>query len=173
MKRPLPMVQARSREASHEELPGSTPPEAPRPVSRKSFVDWLLGTGMGGLALAVVYPVMRYLVPPRVPESDVGSVTLGIRPAEVPSNSGQVFKFGSRPGILIRTPAGVLRAFSARCTHLDCTVQYRDDLSHIWCACHNGHYDLNGRNVAGPPPRPLEAYQVNVRGDQFVVSRGD
>jgi cytochrome b6-f complex iron-sulfur subunit len=50
-------------------------------------------------------------------------------------------------------------------------VQYRPDLSHIWCACHNGHYDLNGINIAGPPPRPLDPYAVNVRGDQIVVSK--
>jgi Rieske Fe-S protein len=50
-------------------------------------------------------------------------------------------------------------------------VQYRPDLQQIWCACHNGHYDLNGRNVSGPPPRPLRAYDVNVNGDELVISR--
>jgi Rieske Fe-S protein len=89
----------------------------------------------------------------------------------VKPNTGQIFKFGSRPGILVRTSAGDLRAFSAVCTHLNCTVQYRSDLSEIWCACHNGHYDLNGKNVAGPPPRPLDAFVVNVRGAQIVVSK--
>ena len=139
--------------------------------TRKGFLDWLLGTGVGGLALAVLYPVARYLVPPQTAESATNSVTLAMAPGDVPPNSGQIFKFGTKPGILVRTPAGELRAFSARCTHLDCTVQYRDDLGHIWCACHNGHYDLNGRNIAGPPPRPLEAFDVNVRGEQVVVSR--
>jgi Rieske Fe-S protein len=57
------------------------------------------------------------------------------------------------------------------CTHLGCIVQYRDDIGHIWCACHNGHFDLNGQNIEGPPPTPLETYVVNVRGDQIVVSR--
>jgi Rieske Fe-S protein len=70
----------------------------------------------------------------------------------------------------LKTPGGELRAFSARCTHLDCTVQYREDLNHIWCACHNGHFDLAGRNIAGPPPTPLERFDVNVRGSQIVVS---
>jgi Rieske Fe-S protein len=55
---------------------------------------------------------------------------------------------------------------------LQCTVQYRDDLHHVWCACHNGHYDLNGKNISGPPPRPLEQYAVNVRGDEIFVSKG-
>ena len=75
-------------------------------------------------------------------------------------------------GILVRTPSGELRAFSATCTHLNCIVQYRDDIGHIWCACHNGHFDLNGLNISGPPPAPLEAYTVNVREDEIVVSRG-
>jgi len=79
---------------------------------------------------------------------------------------------GVQPGILIRTPSGEFRAFSAICTHLQCTVQYREDLRHIWCACHNGHYDLNGKNIASPPPRLLEQYTVNIRGDEVVVSKG-
>ena len=49
--------------------------------------------------------------------------------------------------IIVRTAAGDYPAFSATCTHLACTVQYRAELQHIWCACHNGHYDLNGRNM--------------------------
>lgn len=142
-----------------------------RHPTRRGFLNWLLGSSVGAFVLAVLYPVIRYVIPPRVAESAATSVALALRPAEVPPNSGQVVKFGSRPVILVRTPAGDLRAFSAICTHLGCVVQYRSDLSHIWCACHNGHFDLNGINVAGPPPRPLEAYTVNVREDQIVVSK--
>ncbi len=140
--------------------------------NRRGFLNWFLGTSAGAFLLAVLYPVGRYLIPPAVGESAAATVTLPIKPGEVKPNSGQIFKFGSRPGILVRTRAGELRAFSAVCTHLNCTVQYRPDLSHIWCACHNGHFDLTGKNIAGPPPRPLEPFVVNVRGDQIVVSRG-
>jgi Rieske Fe-S protein len=89
----------------------------------------------------------------------------------VKQNSGQIFRFGSQPAILIRTPGGELKAFAAACTHLACIVQYRSDISHIWCACHNGHFDVNGKNIEGPPPKPLEEYVVNVRGEQIVVSK--
>jgi Rieske Fe-S protein len=139
-------------------------------VSRKRFIDWLLGTSVGGFLAAVAYPVARYIIPPELPESTVNSVTLSFSPDELASNSGRIFKFGNSPGILVKTQSGELRAYSAICTHLDCTVQYREDVNHIWCACHNGHYDLNGVNIAGPPPRPLDRYDVNVRGDQIVVS---
>jgi cytochrome b6-f complex iron-sulfur subunit len=140
--------------------------------SRRGFVNWLLGTSFGGLLLAILYPIGRYLIPPASGEAASNSVTLSIRPEDVAPNSGQIFKFGNQAGIILRTPSGELRAFSAVCTHLGCIVQYRQDLSQIWCACHNGHYDLNGRNVSGPPPRPLEEFDVNVRGEQIVVSRG-
>lgn len=139
--------------------------------TRRGFLDWMLGTSVAGLALAVAYPVLRFIIPPKASESTASSVTLDLRQSEIRPNSGHIFKFGNRAGILIRTPGGELRAFSATCTHLDCIVQYRDDLSHIWCACHNGHFDLHGINIEGPPPRPLEQYEVKVRGDQIVVQR--
>lgn len=140
-------------------------------MSRKGFIDRLLGISVTGLTAAVLFPVLRYLVPPRVAEAVVNRVVAPFKPSDLPPNSGRVFKFGNQPALLVRTPAGELRAFSARCTHLDCTVQYRDDLSHIWCACHNGHFDLNGRNIAGPPPAPLTAYTVNQRGEEIFVSK--
>ena len=143
-----------------------------REGTSRRVVNAFLATSAGAFLLSVLYPVSRYLVPPKVGESTAATVTLPLKPAEVKPNTGQIFKFGSRPAILIRTAAGDLRAFSAVCTHLNCTVQYRPDLGHIWCACHNGHFDLNGHNIAGPPPRPLEAFTVNARGDQIVVSKG-
>ena len=143
-----------------------------RDTNRRGFVNWLLGTSAGAFLVSALYPVARYLVPPKVGESTAASVTLPIKPNDVKANTGQIFKFGNRPAILVRTPSGELRAFTAVCTHLNCTVQYRSDLSQIWCACHNGHFDLNGQNVAGPPPRPLDAFVVNVRGSQIVVSKG-
>ena len=141
-------------------------------VDRRRFLNWFLGTTAGAFLFTVFYPISRYLVPPKVQESTSRTVTLALKPADVKFNTGQIFRFGSQPAILVRTPAGELKAFAAVCTHLACIVQYRNDLNHIWCACHNGHFDLNGLNISGPPPRPLEQYVVNVRGDQIVVSKG-
>ncbi len=137
---------------------------------RRRFLNWFLGTGIGAVAIAVLYPVIRYLNPPEIPEAAVSRV-LAAKVDEIPLNSGKIFRFGNSPGVLVRTSEGEFRAFSATCTHLDCTVQYRKDLTRIWCACHNGFYDLTGKNVSGPPPRPLEAFEVKVLGDEVFVSR--
>ncbi len=139
-------------------------------LSRRGVLSWVLGTSLGAAVLAALYPVFRFVVPPEVAEAPVNRVLAG-KLSELPPNSGRVFRFGSRPGIVIRTSAGDVRAFSAVCTHLACTVQYRPDMQHIWCACHNGVYDLQGKNIAGPPPRPLEAYRVDVKGDEVYVTR--
>jgi len=144
--------------------------EAENGIGRRRLLDGLLSiTGLGFLG-AVVYPIVRYLSPPKVSEALASAVTAA-RVSDLKPNSGKIFRFGSKPGILVRLPSGEWRAFSAVCTHLQCTVQYRSDHEEIWCPCHNGYYDLTGRNVSGPPPAPLEAYDVVVKGDDVVVSR--
>jgi cytochrome b6-f complex iron-sulfur subunit len=130
----------------------------------------LLGGGLFASALSFIYPVLRYLVPPRLTDMGGDTVVAG-KVGELRPNSGKIFRFGSRPGLLMLGSDGQYRALSATCTHLSCTVQYRGDLRQVWCACHNGMYDLAGRNLSGPPPRPLEQYDVHVRGDEIIVSR--
>jgi cytochrome b6-f complex iron-sulfur subunit len=138
--------------------------------ARRRFMQFLLGGGLLASAVAFLYPVLRYLVPPAATDLGADSV-VAAKVGELRVNSGKIFRFGSRPGLLVRTADGGYRAMSAVCTHLQCTVQYRSDLHEVWCACHNGLYDLNGRNISGPPPRPLEAYDVHINGDDVVVSR--
>jgi len=137
---------------------------------RRRFLQIVLGGGFVASLMSFIYPVLRYLVPPATIDLGGDSVIAG-KASELKSNSAKVFRFGSRPGLLIRTAEGEYRAMSATCTHLSCTVQYRNDTHQVWCACHNGMYDLAGRNVSGPPPRPLESYDVHVTGEDVVVSR--
>jgi Rieske Fe-S protein len=147
----------------------------PAPFDRRRFLDALLGVGFVSTAAAIAYPIGRYLVPPPSGEPATANVVAATLAALRP-NSGVLFKFGSRPGIVVRTAEGDVRAFSAVCTHLDCTVQFKSDTAQLWCACHNGTYDLSGTVVSGPPPRSLERFVVNLRGEpgqeDVVVSRG-
>ena len=143
---------------------------APPDTSRRNFLQMFLGGSLFASFTSFFYPVLRYLVPPAA--TDLGGDTvIAAKLNELRPNAGKIFRFGSRPGLLIRTAEGEYRALAATCTHLSCTVQYRDDLHQVWCACHNGLYDLAGRNLSGPPPRPLEAYDVHVSGEEIVVSR--
>jgi cytochrome b6-f complex iron-sulfur subunit len=147
----------------------NTPASEVRPTRRR-LVEVFLGGSLLASFVSFMYPLIRYLVPPPVADLGGDEVIAG-KAADLKPDGAKIFRFGNRPGLLVRSKEGEYHAFSATCTHLSCTVQYRTDLHEIWCACHNGLYDLNGRNISGPPPRPLESYQVHVRGDDLVVSR--
>ncbi len=148
-----------------------TPDQLSQPEpTRRRMIEVLLGGGLLASFASFLYPVLRYLIPPAVANLG-GDEIVAAKVSELKSNSAKIFRFGSRPGLLIMNSDGSYRALSATCTHLGCTVQYRSDLREIWCPCHNGLYDLNGRNISGPPPRPLEVFDVHSRGDEIVVSR--
>ena len=138
--------------------------------ARRRLMQFLLGGGLLASAASFLYPIVRYLVPPAAPDLGGDSV-MAAKVGDLKPNIGKIFRFGSRPGLLVLTSDGEYHAMSAVCTHLNCTVQYRSDVREVWCACHNGFYDLNGRNVAGPAPRPLESYDVHIKGDVIFVSR--
>ncbi len=138
--------------------------------SRRRFLDALLGSGMILWLGSVFYPVTRYLIPPARSGPDVSSVEAAAL-EELTPGSYKIFRFGRIPGILLRLRDGNYYALSARCTHLDCTVQFKPDTEQVWCACHNGLYDVEGRNLSGPPPKPLERFEVVIKGDKIFVRR--
>src|SRR5690606_20240048 len=121
--------------------------------------------------IAILYPVGSYLKKPEDPqEAQAAEVNVG-NISDIPPGQSKTFRFGKQPALLIRDKDGNFRAFDATCSHLGCTVQHRRDRGDIFSACHEGIYDLSGKNVAGPPPRPLNTYQVAVRNNQIFVSK--
>ncbi len=142
----------------------------PEPV-RRGLIGLFLGGGLLATFASFIYPVLRYFVPPQVADLGVDEV-VAAKVGDLKPNASAIFRFGSKPGLLILDADGeTYHAVSASCTHLGCTVQYKGDAKEIWCPCHNGVYNMNGANVSGPPPRPLQKFNVHVRGDQIFVSR--
>lgn len=134
---------------------------------RRRFVNWLLGGSGTALVAAVFYPILRFVSPPEVPEATTNQVEAGpTNDPELLDRGFKIVRFGVEPVILVRVADTDFRAFAGVCTHLDCIVEYQKDHKRIWCNCHNGEYDLRGRQVAGPPPRPLEEFKVD------LVSKG-
>ncbi|HEX6202653.1 MAG TPA: ubiquinol-cytochrome c reductase iron-sulfur subunit [Thermoanaerobaculia bacterium] len=146
-------------------------------LDRRRILNWFLGTSVGALTASAAYPVARFVSPPEVPESTANEVDAGpVNDPELLEKGFKIVRFGQEPVIVLAVAEGEYRAFAATCTHLDCIVEYRQAQQVIWCNCHDGVYDLHGRNVAGPPPRPLQPYQVHVvaRGSQpasLVISK--
>ncbi len=137
---------------------------------RRNFLKYFLSGGLAGFAAITIYPVLSFLNPPKQAEVQVNSVVVGKVDDFKPGDS-KIIRFGNKPVIIIRMDDNNFRALSATCTHLDCTVQYKKDEKIIWCACHNGKYDLFGKNVSGPPPKPLDKFNIAIKNDELIVSR--
>lgn len=140
-----------------------------KPTSRRGFLKILGLTGITAFSASVLYPVFSFLRPPEQREVAVSMVSAG-KIADLKNVDYKIVRFGNEPVIVIPANDKFL-AFSARCTHLDCTVQYVKDKHVIWCACHNGKYDLTGRNISGPPPRPLTKFKTIVKGDELMIAK--
>jgi cytochrome b6-f complex iron-sulfur subunit len=144
-------------------------------INRRLFARVAFG-GMGlCYAAAFGYPVYRYLKSPVEKAQIAAAVTeVTLKDAQkLPVGSALVFKFGVEPCLLIRHRDDQWVALSAKCTHLGCTVQYEPAKKRIFCACHGGTYDPEtGKNIAGPPPKPLKSFVVKPAPDgALTVSR--
>lgn len=75
--------------------------------------------------------------------------------------------------ILIRAQDGNYYAYGQKCTHLSCPVYYAKEADRLECPCHEGGFDVHdGRNLYGPPPRPLDRIEIEERnGEIWAIGR--
>ena len=153
------------------------PPAAAEPqesLTRRSMVGAAVGVFGAGYAGTIGYPIYRYLNTPVVRAASAAAITEVSLPdaAKLEPGTALGFMFGNRPALLIHHKDNQWCAFDAVCTHLGCTVRFEVNKDRIFCACHGGVYDATtGQPVAGPPPRALTKYEVEVKDDEVVVSR--
>lgn len=137
--------------------------------TRRQFLNSLFGGWLAAFLGSLVVPAIKFIFPPYkepdqviLPLADYESISL---------NSVKRFSWGTKPGLIKKNDDGSLTAFVAVCTHLDCTVTYLQDQKKFFCACHEGWYDKDGINIAGPPPRPLRRLVVALEGENLVVKK--
>ncbi len=106
--------------------------------------------------------------------------------SDVPAGSAVRFSTLAFDGYVVNDD-GEIRALSAVCTHMGCSLQFRPDWGDLRCPCHNASFDLagtlaNGRDrwrSEGPYPGDERAYpielpdlvrpEVKVDGDRVLV----
>jgi Rieske Fe-S protein len=82
------------------------------------------------------------------------------------ANTEEVFVY------ILTTDSRTYIAMSNICTHLGCHIRWITEQNKFFCPCHNGEFDIQGKVVAGPPPRPLDRYDVKVENDQLYILVG-
>ncbi len=139
-------------------------------MTRRQFIQGWMVSMASLFAGSMFYPFFRFLTP-RDMDAGPAEVKLPLVDCNLAPNTGKIFPFGRKPGLLIKTDAGEWIALSAICTHFECTVHYDSGTHEIVCPCHKGFYDIQGKNIKGPPPRPLERYEVTKEEDGLLISR--
>lgn len=143
--------------------------------SRRAFIKRSLYGILAFLGLASLFSWCAVLAPvrerertlsffPLLPEEDVPR--RGVRKKELvyrvagKERRTRVFLVGGTEGFSV---------LSAVCSHLGCLVNYNRRKQEFLCPCHGGRYDLEGRNIAGPPPAPLSRFPVRVERGMVLV----
>jgi Rieske Fe-S protein len=138
-------------------------------VARRDFAKFLVLTS-GAFVAGQAWIAAQSLV--RSKRKPPGRVKIGALSAIAPGTATMfAYPTANDPCVLIRMPDGQLLAYDQKCTHLSCAVIPRIDEGILECPCHNGVFDLaTGRNLAGPPPRPLPRIELDVQGDDIFAT---
>jgi len=141
---------------------------------RRAFLLASVGVALAIPASIAGIGVLKYLTTglPEDQSSAITEVKLDQSVATLKNNTATKVAFGNKPVLIIKDKSGKLKAFGATCTHLACIVSYQPEKERIFCACHGGVYDPGtGKNVAGPPPKPLPKFDIENREDGKYLIR--
>lgn len=153
-------------------------------INRRNFLGiatWAIG---GLISLGMGIPAIAYIIGPALNRSSSQEwIRLGPT-SKVELKTPTLFKFTiqrktgwivneEEVSVYVLTDNGRdFIAMSNICTHLGCRVRWISDREEFFCPCHNGVFDKEGKVVSGPPPRPLDRYEVKVEDDQLLVLGG-
>ncbi len=153
-------------------------------LSRRRFMGiavWAVG-GLISAALAV--PAIAYIVGPALQAnktrewirlSSTSKVELGVPTlfkAKIQRQTGWIVNEEELSVYVLTDNGRDFVAMSNICTHLGCRVRWVAERGQFFCPCHNGVFDKNGKVVSGPPPRPLDRFEVKVENDQLFIQGG-
>ena len=153
-------------------------------VSRKNFMEIAIWSIGGVIALGMTIPAIAYLVGPAIRKAQeqvwirLGSVLkveIGVPTlfkVKVQQRTGWIVNEQEISVYVLTEDGRNYIAMSNICTHLGCRVRWIAEQSGFFCPCHNAIFDQEGEVVSGPPPEPLERYDVKVEDNQLYILGG-
>jgi Rieske Fe-S protein len=150
-------------------------------MDRRSFVK-IVTASLGSMMAAIVgLPVIQYFISPALGKTTTDDwISMGSvdnYPFDIPTLfnytiakvNGWERSSHSYGAFVLRKEGEDPLVFSDVCTHLSCRVNWNEENSEFYCPCHAAFFSKNGEVVSGPPPRPLDRYEIKVDGDQLFI----
>ena len=154
------------------------------PVNRRDFLGMATFAIGGVISAALAIPAVAYILGPALRRSSTENwIQLGSQ-SKVEVNTPTLFKATierqtgwileeQEISVYILTSDGRnFEAMSNICTHLSCRVRWIEEKEQFFCPCHNAVFAKDGSVVAGPPPRPLDRFEVKVEEGQIYILGG-
>jgi len=149
--------------------------------NRRDFMGIATGAIAGLITAGLAIPAVAYIVGPALQKSgteewiplgstskiEIGTPTLF--KAKIERQTGWILNVTELSVYVLTEDGRDYVAMSNTCTHLGCRVRWIADQDQFFCPCHNAAFDKEGLVVSGPPPRPLDRYEVKVEDDQLFV----
>lgn len=136
-------------------------------VSRRKFLgNAFMGLGLFFGAGTLAHRFLKFLVP-EAKKAESREVLVGAAEDLLKADAVPLEVAGNK--ILLLKSEGGMVAFSRKCTDLGCLVNWDSSSRQFICPCHMGVYDKNGKNISGPPPRPLDRFDVVKKGDYIYL----
>ncbi len=151
-------------------------------ISRRRFLSWGIGAIVAGVAAAIGWPAIRYaLTPALAHDKPTTAASLGsVDSFAVDQPQNIVYEASVVDGWYVQTErkaAWVVKksdtsfdVFEPRCTHLGCAYRWEEDKHRFLCPCHDGVFDIDGKVVSGPPPRPLDKLGYTIQDGQLFIT---
>lgn len=147
---------------------GQPKPDNSYCIARRKVLRCALKASGATWAAGMLAPAVVYLWPAGSEGPGKDTVKAGLA-KDLPPGKSMLVKAEGKPLLVVRSPSGEYRAFSAICTHLACLVDWRKEQGDVFCPCHGGRFDLEGKVIGGPPPKPLPKYPVVVENGEIQV----
>jgi len=153
-------------------------------ISWKDFLGTAIFAIGGIIGLSIGLPAIAYILGPALQKKEeqnwiaLGAATkveVGVPTlfkARVEQKAGWITSEEELTFYVLTDNGRDFVAMSNVCTHLGCRVRWVDDQSQFFCPCHNGVFDKQGQVVSGPPPKPLNQYEVKAEDGQLFVLGG-
>lgn len=150
-------------------------------IGRRKFLSGIIGVVATSVAVIVGIPAIGYLISPGLKKQNedqwitlgpVSSLTPGepkAFPYSTRSKDGWVESSQSGVAYALTTDGQNVMVLSNVCTHLSCRVSWRNEQRDYFCPCHDGKFDVLGKVVSGPPPRPLDQFQSRITNGQIEI----
>ena len=148
--------------------------------TRRRFFRLVINAAAGFIGVSLAVPLIGYLISPafkRRAQAWVDVASANDLSAGVPKQleyvatvrDGYVETKTEKALWAVKQPDGQVTVFSPMCTHLGCGYHWDAGAQQFKCPCHGSVYDVSGRVLAGPAPRPLDALPSKVDNGRLLV----